>query len=145
MNNSSHLTGLRHTLFSGILIVCNFITPAAFAENSPSAGNTAGATPEIDETVQSPLVVVPLGEEDAVIMQDEISWNNPIISAGFSPSDLKSGQHKIIDESSQGTSRHTESDFTVVTAQHEFRQVPHSVLLALIALIVLIPVSRRTH
>lgn len=147
MNNSSCLTGLRYAIFSGILTVCAVMSPTTYAENSLSADGSADTAIKIVEIAQAPgnEQVVSLSGEDALIVQNGISRNKPIISAAYSLPDVTSGQHKITGELSQVASRHTESNFTAVTADHESRQMPHSLVLALITLILLIPVSRRTH
>jgi len=135
MNNSKYLAGLRYTIHSGILIVCSFVFTATFAETSPSADSNADTAIETVEAV----------EEDTVVMQGEASQKNLLISTTFSPSDMGFGQNKVLVDPSQDSSRHTDSDLTAVTARNESRLMPYSLVLALIAFIVLAPVSRRIH
>jgi len=97
------------------------------------AGVSLSATPQATEIVES--------SDDAVIVQDNEAGQSLLISAVFTPSDLGFGQATGTHDPEQKI-----SGSGAVLEQSDARQIPYSLVLALFALVWLVPVSRRnTH
>ncbi len=134
MYNNKCLAGLRRVLRVGMVLCTCFLPAAVLAEADVQFSGEVELVPDRVMPAK-PVISNNSGAEDAVILQDE-NVQAQIIAAAFTPSG-RGMEHEV--SSDQATPR------LHATEQKESRQLPYSLVLALIALIGLVPVSRRNH
>lgn len=139
MNNHNTVSGVQCVARVGALLVCCLLSTSLLAE--VSVENRVDL--EKTEVALDTVITAPV-QEDAVVILDE-SQQTRVVAATLVLPGMKAGQAAGTDNSLQPVSRNVDTGLRSGNVQAEPRQMPYSLVLALIALIGLVPVSRRSQ
>lgn len=139
MNNYKTVSGVQCVARVGALLLCCLLPTSLLAE--VSAENRVDL--EKTEVALDTVITAPV-QEDAVVILDA-SQQTRVVAATLVLPAMKAGQAAGTENSFQPVSRNVDTGLRSGNGQTEPNQMPYSLVLALIALIGLVPVSRRSQ